>query len=181
MKNEYKLKPLKQKFWDIFMFPYHYKLNKILLNESKDYDLKDKIILEIGSGIKSYKHNFKKAKVITTDLIKLPNIDEVADIMNLKYVDNSFDFIICNNVFEHLSDPNKAANEIYRVLKQNGEVFIVTPFLFPLHDEPFDFFRYTSEGLKIIFNMFKSQKIKSIKYLPFFNKFVLYYIGVFRK
>jgi SAM-dependent methyltransferase len=178
---KYQLKVNKQRIFDILLYFHHKILNKLINDQIKKFDKKGNFVLELGAGNKSYKTNFKHAKVITTDLIDSNKIDEIADITNLKYDPNTFDLIICNNVFEHLSDPIKGASEVYRCLKKDGELFLVVPFLFPLHDEPFDFFRYSSEGLKVLFNKFNLVYIQNINYLFQFNKFVLYFVGVFRK
>lgn len=45
----------------------------------------------------------------------------VTDITNIQYKDETFDYVICNHVMEHIPDEEKAVNEIKRVLKQNGK------------------------------------------------------------
>ena len=65
---------------------------------------------------------FKKMEnlnYITTDL-ESPLADVKADICNLPFKDNSFDFILCNHVLEHIPDDVKAMQELYRVLKPKG-------------------------------------------------------------
>ena len=67
-------------------------------------------------------NRFKKLKNISYDTIDLnsPIADIKADICNLPFLDNSYDFILCNHVLEHIVDDNKAIKELYRVLKKNG-------------------------------------------------------------
>ncbi len=65
---------------------------------------------------------FKKMTNIeytTTDL-NSPIADVKADICNLPFEDNSFDWILCNHVLEHIPDDLKAMQELYRVLKPGG-------------------------------------------------------------
>ena len=65
---------------------------------------------------------FKKMEnldYITTDL-ESPLADVKADICNLPFDDNEFDFILCNHVLEHIPDDTKAMQELHRVLKPNG-------------------------------------------------------------
>jgi len=52
---------------------------------------------------------------------------EYLDIMNMNFKDNSFDYILCNHVLEHVSDDKKAMKEIYRVLKKDGTAIITIP------------------------------------------------------
>lgn len=67
-------------------------------------------------------NQFKKLKNLSYDTIDLnsPIADIKADICNLPFLDNSYDFILCNHVLEHIIDDNKAISELYRVLKKNG-------------------------------------------------------------
>jgi ubiquinone/menaquinone biosynthesis C-methylase UbiE len=51
-------------------------------------------------------------------------------------------------VLEHVSDPKKAIQEMGRVLKPGGIIIISAPMTWPLHEEPYDFFRYTLHGLR---------------------------------
>lgn len=50
------------------------------------------------------------------------------DITNINYIDNYFDFIICNHVLEHIPDDSKAISEVYRVLKPGGIAIMQTPY-----------------------------------------------------
>ncbi len=62
----------------------------------------------------------------TTDL-NSPLADVSADICNLPFADNEFDFILCNHVLEHIPDDVKAMQEIYRVLKPGGKAILQVP------------------------------------------------------
>lgn len=41
-------------------------------------------------------------------------------------------------------------NELCRVLKEEGYLILSLPFLYPVHEEPFDFYRFTTNGIKHI-------------------------------
>ncbi|WP_373056588.1 class I SAM-dependent methyltransferase [Zunongwangia sp. H14] len=62
----------------------------------------------------------------TTDL-NSPLADVEADICNLPFQDNSYNFILCNHVLEHIPDDTKAMQEIYRVLKPGGTAILQIP------------------------------------------------------
>ena len=64
---------------------------------------------------------------VTTDLIS-PIADVKADICDLPFPDNEFDFIFCNHVLEHIPNDKKAMREIFRVLKNNGTAIIQVPY-----------------------------------------------------
>jgi len=73
---------------------------------------------------------FKKLRnleYITTDLSS-PLADVKADICDLPFLDNEFDFIICNHVLEHIPNDKKAMEEIFRVLSQNGTAILQVPY-----------------------------------------------------
>lgn len=71
-----------------------------------------------------------------------------ADAAHLPFSDGYFDGVICLEVLEHVPDPAIVMKEIERVLKSGGHAWISMPFLYPLHDAPFDFQRYTEFGLR---------------------------------
>ena len=71
-----------------------------------------------------------------------------ADAAHLPFADRHFDGVICLEVLEHVPDPAVVMCEIARVLKSGGRAWISMPFLYPLHDAPFDFQRYTEFGLR---------------------------------
>ncbi len=75
-----------------------------------------------------------------------PNI--FGDGQYLPIVDNSIDTVLLLDVLEHLPDPQQCVADIRRVLKPGGSVIIQVPFLYPLHDVPLDFHRWTLFGLR---------------------------------
>lgn len=65
--------------------------------------------------------------------------------------DDHFDRVICNQVLEHVPEPEKAIAELHRVLKPGGRVFLSAPLFYAEHQKPYDFFRYTQFALRRIF------------------------------
>jgi SAM-dependent methyltransferase len=74
--------------------------------------------------------------------------DVFADAAALPFADGRFDTVLCLEVLEHVPYPGTVVAEIYRVLKPGGRAWLSMPFLYPLHDAPYDFQRYTEYGLR---------------------------------
>lgn len=72
---------------------------------------------------------FRKMKNLdytTTDL-NSPLADVKADICDLPFANNTYDFIFCNHVLEHIPDDHKAMKELFRVLKPGGTAILQIP------------------------------------------------------
>jgi SAM-dependent methyltransferase len=67
---------------------------------------------------------------------------------HLPFPGESFDTVLNVQVLEHTPRPRRLIGEIGRVLKRNGLLILVAPFSFRLHEQPHDYFRYTSHGLR---------------------------------
>jgi len=108
-------------------------------------------VLEIGAD--STRRNadiFKNLLTLNIDPEQKPDV--VGDAQDLSFENSSFDVIVCSEVFEHVKDPRKAALEFKRVLKPGGLLLLTTRFVFPVHDAPSDFWRFTPYGLQEIFS-----------------------------
>lgn len=66
----------------------------------------------------------------------------------LPFADSSFDCVALMDVLEHMPEPRRTLAESWRVLKPRGKIMIQVPFLYPLHDEPYDYQRWSKEGLR---------------------------------
>lgn len=70
------------------------------------------------------------------------------DGQNLPFASASFQCVTFMDVLEHIPNPSLAIQEAWRVLSPAGTLVIQVPFLYPLHDEPYDFQRWTRHGLE---------------------------------
>jgi SAM-dependent methyltransferase len=75
-------------------------------------------------------------------------IDHNYDLHDLPYEDCTVDCYMCNAVLEHIFEPQLAIFEMYRTLKVGGLVWVEVPFNQFYHAHPFDFRRWTVNGLK---------------------------------
>lgn len=74
--------------------------------------------------------------------------DLFGDGQQLPFRPESFNTVIALDVLEHLPSPNQCIQEAARVLQVGGRLILQTPFLYPLHDMPYDFQRWTLPGLE---------------------------------
>ena len=74
--------------------------------------------------------------------------DVLADAARLPFADASIDTVVCLEVIEHVPAHQQVLAEIARVLRPGGKLFLSMPFLYPIHDAPFDFQRLTRHGLQ---------------------------------
>lgn len=114
-------------------------------------------LIDIGCGIKPYK-DFLSPYVtehVGVDhedtLHDKTNIDIFASAYNIPEGDASFDSALCTEVLEHLEEPELAVRECYRLLKPGGFAVYSVPFIWHLHEEPRDFYRFSKYGLKYLF------------------------------
>lgn len=106
--------------------------------------------LNLGSGNISLSN-----KLINVDLFPFDNVDIVADIHMLPFLDETIDAIVCSAVLEHVQDPYRVVSEIHRVLKKKGITYCYMPFIQGFHSSPYDYTRLTYEGMKILFRNFE--------------------------
>jgi len=109
----------------------------------------DEYTLDLGAKNSLYGHYFKHR--VGFDIKKGEGVDVVGDAHKLPFEDNMFDVILCTEVLEHLHDPKIAIAEMNRVLKDKGKLILTTRFIFPIHDLPCDYYRYTKYGLRFLF------------------------------
>ena len=106
-------------------------------------------------------------------------IDEIANVTDLKYEDNTFDAVFCIAVLEHVYDYKKAISEMRRVLSPNGQLILSVPFAYPIHDAPHDYWRFTEYALKKMLSDFKIIKIKKLATL--WNRIPMGYFIIAKK
>lgn len=106
-------------------------------------------VLDIGSGGSSYHRFFPNRLTVDIDPERKPEI--VADAARMPFKDNEFGVVLCTEMLEHVKNPFEVEKELRRVTKVGGKLILSTRFVFPLHDTPHDYFRFTKYGLREIF------------------------------
>ncbi len=108
----------------------------------------------VGKGIEPLL-SVPEIELIETDVAFGFRISIICDAHNLPFEDSSFDGVVIQAVLEHVVDPNRCVEEIYRVLKPNGLVYSETPFIQQVHLGKYDFTRFTHLGHRRLFRKFE--------------------------
>ncbi len=110
-------------------------------------------ILDVGCGRKPYRSLFAVREYVGMD-IENPghsheneDIDVFYDGKTFPFEQASFDHALCNQVLEHVFNPDEFVSEIHRILKPGGKLLLTVPFAWDEHEQPYDYARYSSFGL----------------------------------
>lgn len=107
-------------------------------------------ILDFWCGRKPYEHLFKYTEYIWLDIQEswhshtTEEIDIFYDWKHIPFWDNYFDSVLISEVFEHVFTLDETIDEIVRVIKPGWNILITIPFIIGEHEQPYDFWRYTS-------------------------------------
>jgi SAM-dependent methyltransferase len=89
--------------------------------------------------------------------------DYYYDGRTLPFSEGSFDGVLCTQVLEHVSHPQELLLEISRVLRPGGILILSAPFLWQEHEEPYDFFRFSSFGMRRLLSCCGLDEISMMK------------------
>jgi SAM-dependent methyltransferase len=125
-----------------------------------------KRILEIGSGRQdlgrdafSFRELFDASnEFVQSDVV--PDFGhEVVDVRTMAF-EEAFDVILCLYVLEHVFEVEAAVGRMHRALAPQGTLVLAVPHLYPYHDEPTDYWRFTEHTLRRMLEPFDSTEIK---------------------
>jgi SAM-dependent methyltransferase len=102
----------------------------------------------------------KRPNVVELEYSIFRNTDVVGDAHQLPFRDEVFDACICMNAFEHYREPHVVAEEVFRVLKPGGTLFMHTAALQPIHEPPHHYYNTTRYGLAQWLGGFEIEHIK---------------------
>jgi SAM-dependent methyltransferase len=130
-------------------------------------------VLDVGCGFMPYKKlieaNPKVKKYVGMDLEKPAYYGQMEPDLkwngrHIPLEDESIDCVMATEFLEHYAEPENALNEIRRVLRPDGRLFATVPFLWNLHEVPYDEYRYTPYSIERHFSNagFKEIEIKAL-------------------
>lgn len=122
--------------------------------------------LDVGCGSKPYEKYFASSEYIgleieTTIHQQKNKADFIYGGKEFPFESTSFDSVVTNQVLEHVFEPDFFLQEIYRVLKPKGKLLLTVPFVWDEHEQPHDYARYSSFGLK---HLLEKNKFKIIQF-----------------
>ncbi|MEK7531794.1 MAG: methyltransferase domain-containing protein [Patescibacteria group bacterium] len=130
-------------------------------------------IVNLGSGPRVL-----SPEIINVDIEKYEGVSIISDLADLPFEDGSISRIICDNVLEHVKDTARAVGEMKRILETGGFAYVSTPFLYPFHSSPSDYYRWSEEGLRAIFSEFEMVEL-GVRSGPFsaLNTWLVYFFA----
>lgn len=114
-------------------------------------------IIDVGAGQSELEMFFESASYIAFDLgvgddeWDFSQLDVKCDVQSLPIRDSVADAALNLWVMEHVPAPQLMVNEMFRILKPGGKIFLIVPFTMHEHQQPYDFYRYTRFGVKHLF------------------------------
>ena len=125
-------------------------------------------VVDVGCGDSPFKHllgsnttytgldynqssefNYKRTDVVYFDGTKFP------------FPNESFDYVLCTEVLEHIPEPGIFIDEVHRILKSDGKALFTVPWSARYHYIPNDYYRYTPSTLQKLFSGFREVTIKT--------------------
>ena len=110
-------------------------------------------LLDVGCGVKPYYPFFAGvvSEYVGVDVVENPAAELLGPVEALPVGDASFDVVLCTQVLEHCDDPAQAVRELRRVTRPGGRVLASTHGVQVYHPSPTDYWRWTHEGLRRLF------------------------------
>jgi len=101
-------------------------------------------------------------EIISFDVYWSEAISFIADGHDIPLVDNGAHGVWIQAVLEHVLDPQRVVSELHRVTCTNGYIYAKVPFMQMVHEEPYDFTRFSHSGLRWLFRNFDELSARSI-------------------
>ncbi len=105
-------------------------------------------LLDLGCGDSPYRKYMGCDQYVGFERDARDNVQVTGEGEMLPFRNEVFDSLASTEVLEHIYRFQQCVSEMYRVLKKDGIAYISVPMLWPMHYEPYDFFRFTLFGIK---------------------------------
>lgn len=130
-------------------------IEKFVRTASSIYKNKNMTLIDIGCGTKPYKKLFStRTNYIGVDVVSNDPKDIISEAWNIPQKSNTADIVISTFSLEHIAMIEKTTKEITRLLKKKGLLFVIVPFVYPEHEAPNDFWRFSQYSIPFLFSDF---------------------------
>jgi SAM-dependent methyltransferase len=123
-------------------------------------------LIEIGAraaegqeAIADVRSIFGAAEHIGCDIQPGPGVDRIEDVHHLSFADESVGTVVALETLEHVADPIRAVQEMHRVLRPGGVLAISSLMFFPIHEHPWDYWRFTPQAFELLLEPFESRLV----------------------
>jgi len=117
------------------------------------------LVVDLGSksalGNYVFSTSFGRAKIIGVDIEPFEGVAVVADAHHLPFVSSSVDCVICVSVLQYVRQPKQVVDEIFRVLRPDGLVYLNVPFVARDAPDPEDLYRFSVSGIQVLCGSFE--------------------------
>lgn len=123
-------------------------------------------VLEIGSGRTDHGAEAYSMRDLFPETVEFVKSDvnpafghSVIDITTMD-ISGEYDVILCLSVLEHVPEFWTAIPRLRAALRPEGRLVLSVPMVFPYHDEPEDFFRFTAYGVQSLLRDFTQVELR---------------------
>lgn len=128
--------------------PRRYVIERFVETEAKKLKVNSRV-LDAGAGPCPYKKFFDHCNYEATDFVDTNKcLDFVCSLDRIPKKNLSYDAVLSTEVLEHVEDPQKIVNELYRILKKDGKLILTVPQAWRIHQAPHNYFYFTFYGLR---------------------------------
>lgn len=156
------------RWYSVFFNPFYLTRKGLFKAIERNRSYVNGITLDFGCGSKPYVEMFDTEEYIGLDYateVSEKNNNLVADVFydgkTIPFGNGHFDSVFSSEVLEHVFNPDEILEEINRVLKPGGYLLLSCPFFWPEHEQPYDYARYSSFGLK---HLLEKHNFEIVKY-----------------
>ena len=117
-------------------------------------------VLDVGGRLQPYREllGARIGRYVAVDLEFTPLVSAVASGEALPFRDEQFDLVICTQVLEYFAEPQRAARELWRVLRKDGFAFVSAPAIF-LRDHENEYWRFLPRALRFLLRDFETVEV----------------------
>lgn len=147
-------------------------------------------LIDIGCGTKPYQNMLAPYVIEHVGLDReqpfnaLAQPDLVGTAYEIPVAEEEFDTALSTGALEHLAEPELALRECFRILKPGGIAIYTAPLIWHVHAAPWDYYRFTSHGLKYLFEKcgFEAVEVKALSgFWVTFGQLFVYYLYRFNQ